>query len=68
MDSYAAEQIYSYFFSFYFFYLLFYLGHGHVAGLVAGLGSLTSSLSVLEFTVIRGYGVCRWTQAAIGHV
>ena len=33
-------------FSLYFFYLLFYLGHGHVAGLGAGLGNLTSSLSV----------------------
>ena len=32
-------------FSFYFFYFLFYLGYGHVAGLGAGLGNLTSSLS-----------------------
>ena len=34
------------FFSFTFFiFFLFYLGHGHIAGLGAGLGSLTSSLS-----------------------
>ena len=28
-----------------FIFFLFYLGHGHIAGLGAGLGSLTSSLS-----------------------
>ena len=45
MDGYTAKQIFSYYFFFYFFYLLFYLGHGHVAGLGAGLDNLTSSLS-----------------------
>ena len=44
MDCYAAKRIYSYYLFFYFVYLLFYLGHGH-AGLGAGLGNLTSSLS-----------------------
>ena len=42
----ATTDLFLLFFSFTsFIFFLFYLGHGHVAGLGTGLGSLTSSLS-----------------------